>query len=207
MPPQDPAKYLYHGISTRYTTLFPPFYPLNPSKLTRTPESLQNNPTLQTLLTNASPLTTNLTQLPLTTLQTTLTHLRTNYLNPYVIDPLAALLTSSTPDLVSIFLLVGILLISLKILDYARRIVMFWVAVMLKMVFWGVLIGCAVWGYRVGFEGVLEGVGWVFGVVKGVVEGVENGNSNGNGNIPRWDGSGAGFGGHGYRYGYGFGRG
>lgn len=87
-----------------------------------------------------------------------------------MIQPLSVLLTSSTPDLVSILLLVAILLISLKILDYARRIIMFWVWFVVKSVLWTAVIVFA-WGvWRVGWEGVLKEVGWAWGLIGGFLD-------------------------------------
>lgn len=74
------------------------------------------------------------------------------------------------PDLISILLLAIILLISLKILDYARRVVMFWVTLALRLVFWGTLLGLGWYVYRVGIEKAGMDLGWAWGVVEGFVE-------------------------------------
>lgn len=79
------------------------------------------------------------------------------------------------PDLVSILLLAAILLVSLKILDYARRIVMFWVALLFKVLFWGALLFLAVWLYNAGWESVLREGGWLWGLGRGVVDGFNEG--------------------------------
>lgn len=74
------------------------------------------------------------------------------------------------PDLISILLLAIILLVSLKILDYARRVIMFWVVLAMRLVFWGSLLGLAWYVYRVGVENAGRDLGWVWGFVEGFVE-------------------------------------
>ncbi|OJJ49699.1 hypothetical protein ASPZODRAFT_128207 [Penicilliopsis zonata CBS 506.65] len=97
------------------------------------------------------------------------------YTDSYIIRPLSALLTSSTPDLLTILLLAILLLVSLKILDYARRLVMFWVSLAISVVYYASLIGAA---YGIYYYATLEGgwdramndAGWVYGLVQGFVE-------------------------------------
>jgi len=74
------------------------------------------------------------------------------------------------PDLVQILILAVILFISLKVLDYARRVIVFWVMLVFRLVFWGSLLGLGLYVYRVGVENAGRDVGWVWGVVMGFVE-------------------------------------
>ncbi|KAJ5777326.1 Nuclear pore assembly and biogenesis protein APQ12 [Penicillium odoratum] len=103
-----------------------------------------------------------------------LANLRSAYVQPYIIDPLSTFLTSTSaaamPDLLSVFMLVVILFISLKILDYARRLVMFWVMLAFRLVFWGSLIGLGLYVYQVGVENAGRDLGWLWGVTMGFVE-------------------------------------
>lgn len=106
------------------------------------------------------------------------------------------------PDLVSILLLAIILLISLKILDYARRVIVFWVMLALRLVFLGTALGLAWYVYRVGVENAGRDLGWVWGVVEGFVgdfqsRGAAAANANG-----RAFGGGAGAGRKGYNRGW-----
>jgi hypothetical protein len=73
------------------------------------------------------------------------------------------------PDLLSICLLAIIILVSLKILDYACRVIMFWVVLAFRIVFWGSLLGVGYYVYRVGVEDAARDLGWLFGVVSGFV--------------------------------------
>ena len=128
---------------------------------------------LHPLLTN-NPLLANLTTTP-EILTTHLTTVRTTYLDPYFLTPLSSLLTSSTPDLVSVFLLLLILFLSLKILDYTRRMVLFWVWLVFRVVFWGVILAVGYWVYSVGVERAGVEVGRALGLAKGVWEEFERG--------------------------------
>jgi hypothetical protein len=91
-------------------------------------------------------------------------------LDTYVVQPLSSFTASSTSDLVSVLLLVLILFVSLKVLDYARRVVLFWVLLALRLLFWASLSAAAIYVYRVGLEqAVTELGGWV-GVVQRFVD-------------------------------------
>ncbi|KAL2006166.1 hypothetical protein VTN00DRAFT_9820 [Thermoascus crustaceus] len=142
-----------------------------------------------------------------TSLSSHLFHLRTAYLDPYIIRPLSTLLASSTPDLVSVLLLALILLVSLKVLDYARRVVVFWITLALRLLFWGVVLSVAWYVYRVGWEKASADAGWLWGVAEGFVEDFQarggqggfGGRSYGN-QGRRQAGYGPGYGGYGSRY-------
>ncbi|KAJ5494309.1 Nuclear pore assembly and biogenesis protein APQ12 [Penicillium fimorum] len=125
---------------------------------------------LQTVLQNPT-----FTYLQTTTqdhLTTKLSHLRTMVLQPYLIEPLSNFLasySSSMPDLLSIFLLAVILFVSIKIIDYAYRVVMFWVTLAFRLVFWGSILGVGWYVYSVGIENAGRDFGWIWGVVYGFV--------------------------------------
>lgn len=156
---------------------YPPFGLNKASSLTK-PEyllPLTTHPTIQQL--TSAPLTTHLATL------------RTTYLEPYLIQPLSTFLVATTnlsstttmPDLLSILLLAVILLVSLKILDYTRRMVLFWVSLAVRLVFWGVLLGIGWYVYTVGVERAGREAGWVAGWVMGLVEDFQRGVGEGRG--------------------------
>ncbi|KAJ5098814.1 hypothetical protein N7532_005815 [Penicillium argentinense] len=109
-----------------------------------------------------------------------LTFIRSAYVDPYVIDPLSSFLASTTGsvDIFSVLILVAILYISLRILDYARRVIMFWVFLALRLV----------------FGNASRDLGWAWGVVEGFVEDFQARSAAGSGrpgassygNIPTW---------------------
>ncbi|KAF3009117.1 hypothetical protein E8E15_001630 [Penicillium rubens] len=105
-------------------------------------------------------------------LTTKLSHLRAMVLQPYIIEPVSSFLasySSAMPDLLSIFLLAIVILVSLKILDYAYRLVVFWVTLAFKLVFWGSILSLGWYVYSVGIENAGKDFGWLWGVVYGFV--------------------------------------
>jgi hypothetical protein len=153
---------------------------------------------LQTLLTN--PTITYLKSHAQETLTTHLSGIRESYIQPYIITPLSSLLASTSttamPDLVQLLILGLVLFISLKVLDYARRVIMFWVMLVFRLVFWGSVLGLGLYVYRVGVENAGRDIGWLWGVVLGFVEDFQaraaaNSGANGNASGRGW-GAGAG---------------
>ncbi|KAB8068189.1 nuclear pore assembly and biogenesis-domain-containing protein [Aspergillus leporis] len=134
---------------------------------------LQENPAIQQL--TSSSLTIQLTNARVTYLDPYISHLKTTYLDPYLIQPLAAMLASSMPDLVSVLILALVLIISLKVLDYARRVVMFWVTLALRLVWWGFILGAGWYVYNAGLEKTGRDLGWFYGVTKGFLERFQDG--------------------------------
>lgn len=79
------------------------------------------------------------------------------------------------PDLVSVLILALILIISLKVLDYARRVVMFWVMLVLRLIWWGFILGAILYVYNAGFGKTVRDLVWFYGFAKGFVEKLQNG--------------------------------
>lgn len=105
--------------------------------------------------------------------QSTIDHLssmRADFVEPYILRPLAGLVALSTTDLVSFFIMVIVLYISLRILDYARRVVMFWVMLVVRLVFWASVVALGFYVYNVGVARAVEEAGWFFGLVQGFLE-------------------------------------
>lgn len=73
----------------------------------------------------------------------------------------AAVFTQDSPAIISVGILVLLLVISVQILNFARRILMFWTRLVMRLTFWG---GLAVLGMVVWQRGVattaMEVVGW-----------------------------------------------
>jgi hypothetical protein len=124
-------------------------------------------------------------------------HTITTYLRTYLRTYLSALLPSTglttlptTPaDLLSLTLLLLILFTTYKVVDYIRRMVMFWVFLVFKLIALLLCVQLALYLYTYGVEKTLRDLGWVVGWVEGLVE-----------NMMR-QGQGQGQGQQGYRYG------
>lgn len=98
-----------------------------------------------------------------------------DFLEPYLLTPIANIVDSSasgfsSANILSFVILLLTLYISLRILNYARRVVMFWIMLVARLTFWMVLIGVGLWVYNVGVEQALRDAGYLWGVVQGLVE-------------------------------------
>ncbi|KAL5341865.1 nuclear pore assembly and biogenesis-domain-containing protein [Aspergillus crustosus] len=142
-------------------------------------QALLQHPTIQHL--TSTPLFSNLAHLQATYLapsvnhvketylDPSLAHLRTTYLDPYLIQPLAHML-ASTPDLASVLVLIFILFVSFKVLDYTRRAVMFWVWLGIRLAWWATVVSLGVYMYQAGWERVLRDAGFLFSFLVGLLE-------------------------------------
>ena len=101
--------------------------------------------------------------------QSHLSDLHDDYLLPYLFKPLDNILNNgvSKADVVSLVILVAMFWISLRILDYARRVIMWWVTMAFRLVFWMALLGGAWYVYNVGIDKALRDVGWMWGLLEG----------------------------------------
>jgi hypothetical protein len=71
------------------------------------------------------------------------------------------------PDLLSLLALIIIAFVSFKVLDYVRRVVMWWIMLALKLCL--VLVAVQVGWYvsQYGWEKTLNDAGWVWGLLEG----------------------------------------
>lgn len=95
--------------------------------------------------------------------------MRDTYVEPYVLQPLSGML-SSPPDIFSILILLAVGIVSLKILDYTRRVITFWVVLVFRLAFWGAILGTAWYAYTVGWEKASRDAAWAFGLLEGFVQ-------------------------------------
>ena len=119
--------------------------------------------------------------LPSPSSTSTLNTFQREYINPYILSPLQSLFTgtagnnssgSSTnsggmPDLLSLIALIVIAFISFKVLDYVRRVVMWWIMLALKLCL--ILVAVQVGWYvsQYGWEKTLNDAGWLWGLLEG----------------------------------------
>ncbi|KAI5308493.1 hypothetical protein KEM55_005556, partial [Ascosphaera atra] len=65
----------------------------------------------------------------------TLQHFNSAFLTPYVVRPTQALL-NSPPTLGNLLALIVLVIVGLRLLDYTRRVVLFWIRVVVKTALW-----------------------------------------------------------------------
>ncbi|KAL2808749.1 nuclear pore assembly and biogenesis-domain-containing protein [Aspergillus granulosus] len=142
-------------------------------------QSILQHPTIQQFA--SSPLASNLAHLHATYLNPSvahikesyldpsLAHLRLTYVDPFIVDPLAKML-ASVPDLASVLVLVFILFVSFKVLDYTRRAVMFWVWLTMRLAWWATIISVGLYMYHAGWPKVWRDLGAVFNILVGLLE-------------------------------------
>lgn len=101
--------------------------------------------------------------------QSQLQEIHDQYLAPYLLDPLNNILSSriQPKDVVSLVIVLAIFIVSLKVLDYARRMIMWWVSMAVSLIFWIALLGGGWYVYNVGIEKAMQDVGFVWGLAEG----------------------------------------
>ena len=77
-------------------------------------------------------------------------------------------LSSDSPDIVTLLLLGLILLISLRVLDYIRRTLMFWIGVVARLGFFALLAASVLYVWQRGLEQSLGDFGWLWGLLEGL---------------------------------------
>ncbi|EED24107.1 conserved hypothetical protein [Talaromyces stipitatus ATCC 10500] len=112
-----------------------------------------------------------------------LSNLQQDYLEPYLIMPLANILDSSSAafssaNILSFLTLLVTFYISLRVLDYARRVIMFWVILILRLTFWAAVISIGVYVYNVGVDKATQDAGWFWGIAQGFLEDLVANNAN-----------------------------
>ncbi|KAJ5794109.1 hypothetical protein N7457_000708 [Penicillium paradoxum] len=101
-----------------------------------------------------------------------LSHLRTMVLQPYLIEPASAFLATysgSMPDVLSVLVLIVIFFVSIRILKYAAGVFLFWVFLVAKILFWGVILGVGWYVYNAGVENASRDAGRLWGIASGFV--------------------------------------
>lgn len=81
-------------------------------------------------------------------------------------------LSTDAPDILTLAILAIALIISLRILDYMRRTVLYWVRLAIRMGLWLAVGGLGFYVWRRGFDQSVEDFGFVWGFLQGLgVEG------------------------------------
>ena len=77
-------------------------------------------------------------------------------------------LSTDAPDILTLAVLAIALIVSLRILDYMRRTIMYWVGLAFKMGLWILIGGLGVYVWQRGFDRSVEDFGHVWGFLEGL---------------------------------------
>lgn len=77
-------------------------------------------------------------------------------------------LSTDVPDILTLAILAIAFVVSLRVLDYMRRTIMYWVGLVIKMGLWLVLGGLGVYVWQRGFDRSMEDFGFVWGFLQGL---------------------------------------
>ncbi|KAF6221023.1 hypothetical protein HO133_002704 [Letharia lupina] len=77
-------------------------------------------------------------------------------------------LSTDAPDILTLAILAIALIISLRVLDYMRRTIMYWVGLAIKMGLWLAVGGLGVYVWQRGFNQSVEDFGYVWGFLHGL---------------------------------------
>ena len=79
-------------------------------------------------------------------------------------------LSSDAPDLITLGILAAVLIISLKVLDYMRRTIMYWMSMAIQLGMWVAVAGTIFYVSQRGMEQSIEDFGWAWGLFAGLGE-------------------------------------
>jgi Nuclear pore assembly and biogenesis len=77
---------------------------------------------------------------------------------------------TTSAELVPLAILVLVLFTTFKVLDYARRIIMWWVFMAFKLGFLLLMVLAALYVHTYGLEKSLRDAGWLWGILEGLFE-------------------------------------
>lgn len=99
-----------------------------------------------------------------------------SYFFPYVY-PLIRLssrayqsILADNSSIYTLAILAIVLIISLKLLDILRRIIIHWISLALRLVFWAAVVGAGFYIYNRGVDQTADDIGWVMGLLAGLEE-------------------------------------
>ena len=84
---------------------------------------------------------------------------------------------AASADVWSLFAFAVLLFVGFRVLDYLRRMVMFWIMLAVKLVLVLLAVQAAVYAYNVGLERTVQDLGVVWGWIEGVLDATGTGAS------------------------------
>lgn len=79
-------------------------------------------------------------------------------------------LNSDAPDIFTLGMLAVVLIISIKVLDYMRKTVIYWISLAIRLGMWVTVLGIGVYVWQRGVEQSIVDFGWVWGLLEGLTE-------------------------------------
>ena len=79
-------------------------------------------------------------------------------------------LSSDTPDILTLLCMAGVLILSLKVLDYMRKTIISWISMAIRLGLWLFVGFVGVYVWQRGVEQSVEDFGWVWGLLVGLGE-------------------------------------
>ena len=77
-------------------------------------------------------------------------------------------LSTDAPDIITLAILAVALIVSLRILDYMRRTIIYWVGLAIRMSLWFAIGGLGLYVWQRGFDQSVEDFGYVWGFLQGL---------------------------------------
>lgn len=77
-------------------------------------------------------------------------------------------LSTDAPDILTLAILAIALIISVRVLDYMRRTIMYWVSLAFRMGLWLAFGGLGVYVWQRGFDQSVEDFGYIWGFLQGL---------------------------------------
>ena len=79
-------------------------------------------------------------------------------------------LNSDSPDLLALLALGITLYISLRVLDYVRRTIVFWISLVIRLGLYAGVVGLGIYVWQRGLEQSLQDLAWAWGLFEGLSE-------------------------------------
>ncbi|CAF9937072.1 MAG: hypothetical protein ALECFALPRED_007096 [Alectoria fallacina] len=77
-------------------------------------------------------------------------------------------LSTDAPDILTLAILAIALIVSLRVLDYMRRTIMYWVGLAIRMALWLAVGGIGVYVWQRGFDQSMKDFGFIWGLLQGL---------------------------------------
>ena len=77
-------------------------------------------------------------------------------------------LSTDAPDILTLAILAGALIISFRVLDYMRRTILYWIGLAIRLGLWVAIGGLGLYVWQRGFDQSVEDFGYIWGFLQGL---------------------------------------